>query len=117
MSASLIPELEGLSDEALEAFRKVNHSREYFEKTFASAISGFSVRRYWRGQLGQKDAGVIEYHHDLMVNDTRINVQAFMVSTFANGRRYTLTCNAPFGNAESAKRAFDQIRMTTLFIR
>lgn len=116
MNASSFPELKGLPEQKLDAFRKANHTREYFEKSLGNVFSGFSVTRHWRGQVGQKEAGAIEYRHQLLLNDTRITIHAFMVATFANGRRYTLNCNAPLGKEESAKRAFDYIRSTTLFM-
>ena len=116
MNASSFTELKGLSEQKLDALRKANHTREYFEKSLGSTFFGFSVTRHWRGQLGQKEAGAIEYRHELVFNDTSTSVHAFMAATFANGRRYTLNCGAPLGKAESAKGAFDYIRTTTLFM-
>lgn len=116
MKALAIPKLHGLDEQKLDILRKANHSRKYFEETLGNALPGFSIIRYWRGQLGQKESGAIEFRHELLINDTRINVHAFIISTFANGRRFTLTCNAPLGKAEAAKRAFDYIRTTTLFM-
>lgn len=115
MNAAPFPQLQGLPEQRLDAYRSANHSQEYFENTAGSAFDGFSVVRHWRGQFGQKEAGAIEYRHDLLANDKRIGIEAFMVATFANGRRYTLNCNAPVGRAQGARRAFDYIRTTTVF--
>lgn len=116
VNAAVLPELKGLSDVRLDALRKTNHLRPFFEETFQKTLSEVSILRYWRSHFGQKDAGAVEYEHTLRVGDTKIRVRAFMTATFANGRRYTLNCNAPLRKTEGAAQAFDFIRSTTLFI-
>lgn len=117
MNSSVFSELEGLSEQKLDSLRKANHTREYFERTFGNTVAGFSITRHWRAQFGQKEAGAIEYRYKLMVGDTQIQVESHMTATFANGRRYTLNCNAPRKQGDSSKHAFDYIRSTTLFLR
>lgn len=109
-------ELKKLSEAQLNKLRSLNHSREYFYKQLKGALPGLSVNRFWRGSIGEKDAGIIEIEYDVSINDKKIRFTQIMGSTFVNSRRITLTCNAPKHGIDSAKQAFRYIRNTMVFL-
>jgi hypothetical protein len=100
----------------LNKLRAVNHKKEYFSKQLKGAFSNLSINRFWRGTIGQKEAGIVEIEHDFFINDKKIRLTQFMGSTFANSRRITLTCNAPKHGIDSAKLAFRHISNTMAFL-
>ncbi len=115
ISSKKLENLKHLSEAQLNKLRASNHKKEEFVEQLNGAFPNLVIKRYWRGAIGQKDAGIVEIEHDLFVNDTRVRIIQFMGSTFANGRRFTLTCNAPAHSVIAAQKAFDYIRNTMLF--
>jgi len=115
ISMKQFEELKNLSESQLEKLRAANHKKGYFSKQFKGAFPNLSINRYWRGAIGQKEAGMVEIEHDLFVNDEKIRLTQFMGSTFVNSRRVTLTCNAPNHGIDIAKQAFGYIRNTMVF--
>lgn len=116
LNAGFFEELRNLSEQQIDAYRHSNHSHQYFETILKNQFLDLVIIRYWRGYLGQKYAGFVEYSNSLYVDDRKISATSYMGATFANGRRYVLTCNAPTGKEASAKEAFDHIRNTMLFM-
>lgn len=115
LNSASFPELAGLSPVSIDAYRRSNHSREYFESMLSTTFLGFRIIKHWRGYLGTAEAGLLEYTHDVISSDHRVPVHAFVGATFANGSRYTLNCNAPEPNRATAAAAFDSIRSSILF--
>jgi hypothetical protein len=107
--------LHNLPEAQLEKLRVVNHSKQYFYEQSKDAFINLVINHFWRGVIGQKNAGIVEMEFDIFVNDQKSKIISFMGSTFANGRRITLLCNAQKNNIDSAKIAFDYIRSTMLF--
>ncbi|MFI9654402.1 hypothetical protein ABGV17_06690 [Guyparkeria sp. GHLCS8-2] len=116
LSTKEFAELKNLSEAALNQLRATNHTKSYFSTQLSGAFDDLEIKRYWRGAIGQKDAGLVELSYNLFLNDSRVRFTQFMGSTFARGRRITLTCNAPAYGIETAKKAFDYIRNTMLFL-
>lgn len=116
LNAGIFEELSNLSEQQIVEYRRSNHSRQYFESILKNQFSNFVIKSHWRGYLGQKFAGFVEYTHTLYFGDRKIRVTSYMGATFANTRRYVLTCNAPTGKENSAKEAFDHIKNTMLYI-
>lgn len=115
VSSKKFEELINLSEVQLNKLRAANHTKEYFSKQLNGSFANLEIKRYWRGAIGQKDAGIVEIENDLFINDKRVRFTQFMGSTFANGRRITLTCNAPAHGIAAAEKTFDHIRNTMVF--
>ena len=109
-------ELVGLADIEVDKLRASNHKRKFFESTFGENFPNAVLTEYWRGYLGQKEAGFAEIEHDLYVNDKTIRLTQLIGATFANERRITLICNSPSYGQKSAKNAFNYIQNTLFFI-
>ncbi len=115
VSSKEFEQLKKLTESQLNKLRMANHKKEYFSEQLKGAFSNLSINRFWRGAIGQKEAGIVEIEYDLFINDKKIRFTQFMGSTFANSRRITLTCNAPQHGIDSAKQAFWYIRNTMVF--
>lgn len=115
LNVGIFSDLDNLSEEELEKYRRSNHTRESFEEQFKDKFTDLKITDYWRGYLGQKYAGFAEYQYSLFISDNKIAVTSYVGATFANGKRYVLTCNAPTGKENSTKETFEYIRNTMLF--
>lgn len=109
-------ELEKLSEKQLEEYRVANHTRKYYQSLLENSFEKLIIVNYWRGHLGQKSAGYVEYTYNLNLNKEKVPVTAYAGATFANARRYVLSCNAPTPNKNTAKNAFDKIRSSIIFM-
>lgn len=107
--------LAGLSEDELDALRQVNHTKEYFVLRLTGSTENFELRQYWRGRLGQKEAGFVHYERDIYLDDKAIRVTEISATTFANGRRYTFLCNGLLRQEKAIKTAFNSIRRTLIF--
>jgi len=106
--------LVGLSEDQLDKARMASHEIEFFVGRLKDALN-LEIKRYWRGVMGQKDAGMIKMENDLFVGDKKVRFAQFVAATFANGRRFVLICNAPLHGVDSAEKTFNYIRGTMLF--
>jgi|SRR5712692_2152070 len=116
INSIVFEKIAGLPEQQLDSYRRTNHTRESFEKSFKGQFKDLKIAKYWRGYLGQKDAGFVEYTYSVFASDAKIALTGYVGATFANGRRYVLTCNAPTGKEQTAKAAFEHIRNTMVFM-
>ena len=115
VTSQVFKELNGLTEAKLENLRASNHKKSYFEKQLKDIHKNTVINKYWRGKLGQKNAGIVEIEYDLFVNSNKLRYTQQSASTLANNRRYTLTCNSPNYGIASAGNAFNHISNSMLF--
>jgi len=117
LNSKQFDELHNLSEEDLNKYRKSNHSKQYFIDQTTKFTPIKRIHKYWRGKLGQKDAGFLKYEYDLFFNDKSVRFIAFSGATFASSRRFVLECNSPIHGQVDTENSFNYIRNTLLFMR
>lgn len=78
--------------------------------------SDFQIVNYWRDALGYQDDGYVVFDHTLRVLKIITETRLVSASTFSEGYRFTVVCNAPRDQFARVYPAFRYIARTLLFM-